>query len=248
MRSVTALPAPDEIKCDKIEQLITYPENAAVVEEPLDTLFPDIEKTYESDAKHLCYLEIVFPTFKRTISCDSFLESRFATCLAATGYVKDLKAQTVELAYISQELANHRYFPDFVIKDYKGRVAIIEMKNFEMMSYHLNIDKYEELRRFCESKGYGYAEIMKANGANSYVSLDMMANAPVNAILEAYILETIERTGNATGEGCFTPKDFDAYIAEHGPTEKSEIFTILLNNRRLKNIDRIGTDFKIVLT
>jgi long-chain acyl-CoA synthetase len=35
------------------------------------------------------------------------------------------------------------------------------MKNFNMASYHLNIDKYEQLKRFCESQGYGYSEVMK---------------------------------------------------------------------------------------
>lgn len=247
-RTVVASAVPDEVKCSKIEDLITYPEKAGAVEESLDALFPDVERpVFESDPKHQCELEIDFGDFKRNITCDSFLESRFATSLAAVGYVKDLKAQTVELAYVSQELVNKLYFPDFVIKDYRGRIAIIEMKNFDMISYHLNIDKYEELKRFCESKGYGYAEIMRAYDSNQYISVEALKAAPINQELENYILDTIEKNGNETGEGIFTSRDFENFIAEYGATDKTAVYTILLNNRRLRNTDRVGNDFRIIL-
>lgn len=35
---------------------------------------------------------------------------------------------TLEISYISQMLANRRYFPDFVIRDYKGRIATLWLK------------------------------------------------------------------------------------------------------------------------
>ena len=35
----------------------------------------------------------------------------------------------LEISYISQMLANRRYFPDFVIRDYKGRSATLWLKN-----------------------------------------------------------------------------------------------------------------------
>ena len=246
-RSLIASHVPEELKCQKIEGLIVYPENVQIIDETLDVLFPDVEKPYEEETKHRCELEIDFDDFKRTLICDSFLESRFARCMASVGYLKDIKAQTLEIPYISQELANRRYFPDFVIKDYKGRIAVIEMKNFEMMSYHLNIDKYEHLKRFCESKGYGYAEIMKAYNADTYVSVEMLMRAPINVQLQQYIMETIEKNGIATGEGVFTGKDFENYVTQYGNGSKEEVYTILLNNRRLKNVDRTGTNFRIIM-
>ena len=45
----------------------------------------------------------------------------------------------------------------------------------------------------------------------------------------------------------FTEKDFEDYIAEHGKTDRKEIYTILLNNRGLKNVDRVGNNMKIKL-
>ena len=246
-RSLIASHVPEELKCQKIEDLIVYPENVQIIDESLDVLFPDVEKPYEEETKHRCELEIDFDDFKRTLICDSFLESRFARCMASVGYLKDIKAQTLEIPYISQELANRRYFPDFVIKDYRGRIAVIEMKNFDMMSYHLNIDKYEHLKRFCESKGYGYAEIMKEYNADSYVSVEMLIRAPINIQLQQYIVDTIEKNGVETGEGLFTGKDFENYIARYGDVKKEEVYTILLNNRRLKNTDRTGTNFRIIM-
>ena len=245
-RKVIACRVPDEIKCKNVEDLIEYPPEAGVITKTLDELFPDIEKEYDGETKHLCKLEIDFDDFKRCITCDSFLESRFAICMATVGYLKDLKAQTLEIPYVSQELANRRYFPDFIIKDYKGRIAIIEMKNFDMLSYHLNIDKYEMLKNYCISRGYGYAEIAKANNAERYVSAEQIKRAPVNVKLEEYIFKTIEENGRATGEGMFGEKDFRRYIAENGATDRAEIYTILLNNRKLKNTDRAGGDFRII--
>ena len=247
VRKVIASDVKQDIKCEKVEKLIEYPDNVAPTDASLDKLFPDIEKDYDAETKHLCMLEVEFKDFKRTLVCDSFLESRFATCMAAVGYLKDIKAQTLEIPYISQSLNNKRYFPDFVIKDYAGRIAIIEMKNFEMMSYHLNIDKYERLKEFCISHGYGYAEIMREYNAESYVSVEQIKNMPVSEKLSEYVYNKISENGAATGEGAFTKTDYEKYLAENPQENKTAIFTLLLNDRRLKNIDRDGDKLKVVL-
>lgn len=245
-RKVVACLKPDPIKCQKIDELITYPESAKAFTESLDELFPDIEKDYEGETKHLCFLTIDFDTHKRRISCDSFLESRFASCLAQTGYIKDIKAQSLELAYISQELANHRYFPDFLIKDQNDRLAIIEMKNFEMLGYHLNIDKYEQLKEYCISKGYGYAEIAKPFNGDKYVSVEKLKAAPPDGELAAHIASVIDSRGKESGEGIFTEDDWNEYVKTRPALDKSALITLLLNDRRLKNTDRQGNSMKIV--
>lgn len=245
-RKIVACKVPDERKCEKIDELITYPENAGEFEQSLDELFPDIEKPYDAETKHLCKLEIDFGEHKRMIICDSFLESRFATSMAVSGYLRDMKAQTVELPYVSQELANRRYFPDFVTKDQKGRIAVIEMKNFEMVSYHLNIDKYEMLKNYCIAHGYGYAEVMKGFGSDRYISAEMIKALPKNEKLERFVIDRIEQNGNESGEGVFTKADFADYVAQNGATDVTELYSILLNNRALKNIDRSGNEIRIV--
>jgi hypothetical protein len=120
------------------------------------------------------------------------------------------------------------------------------MKNFDAACYHLNIDKYERLAEYCRELGYGYAEIMKAYNADEYISIDAIARRPVNKQLEEYIINAIE-TNAKDGEAAFTVKDWDAYNEKYGAVEKTEIYTVLLNNRRLRNIDRNGTNLKITL-
>jgi Holliday junction DNA helicase RuvB len=241
---VAALPFPDELKCQKIEDLITYPENAGAVSDSLDDLFGDVEKP-EVEIKSTYELSVEFKDFSRTMICDSKLESRFAMALVGTGYVLDIKAQTLEIPYISQELASRRYFPDFVIKDYKGRIAVIEMKNYDMVSYHLNIDKYEHLRRYCEANGYGYSEVLKPYDSDNYVSMEMLKNEKINEALHQHILQTIENKAASAEEPMFTERDFEAYCKEFGRVDRSAVYTILLNDRHIKNVDRVGKNFMI---
>ena len=245
-RKIIASHVRDELKCERIENLIVYPENAIVNDTPLDTLFPDVEKPYEDITKHACELEIDFGDHKRLLSCDSFLESRFATVLSQVGYLIDMKAQSLEIPYISLQLADRRYFPDFVIRDYKGRIAVIEMKNFDAACYHLNIDKYEQLAEYCRQRGYGYAEVMKPYNADEYTSIETLARKPVNKQLEEFIINKIEENAK-TGDAEFTTKEWDEYNAKYGRVEKTEIYTVLLNNRRLRNIDRNGSGIRITL-
>ena len=246
-RSVIAAQVPDKEKCDLIESLITYPENVKTFPNAdLDELFPDIEKEYDEATKHRCTLEIDIRGKKRTLECDSFLESRFASLMAKTGFLSDIKAQSAELEYISKRLANHKYYPDFIIKDYKGRIAIIEMKNFRTAAYHLNIDKYDELKNFCIEHGYGYAEIMKPNDCNGYISLEMLKNATINKQLEQFIIDRLDLNGADTpGASYFTKEDLYDYKRRFAEGSEQEVYTILLNNRDLRNEDRYGENLSI---
>lgn len=242
---IAALPYPDELKCQKIEDLITYPENVRIAEDSLDDLFGDVEKPEVEFNKTTYELQVDFKNFSRVLTCDSKLESKFAMALVGTGYVTDLKAQTLEIPYISQELANRRYFPDFVLRDYKGRIAVIEMKNYEMVSYHLNIDKYEHLSRYCEANGFGYSEIMKPYDSENYISMDMLKRAEIDEQLHQHIIDTIENKAASGEPPVFTEEDFLNYCKEFGSQDRSKVYTILLNDRRIKNVDRVGKNFMI---
>jgi hypothetical protein len=88
---------------------------------------------------------------------------------------------------------------------------------------------------------------MKEYNAETYVSVEMLRNAPVNEQLMQYIYAKIEENGQKTGEGMFTEADFDAYKRDFGEVDRKEIYTILLNDRRLKNTDRGGKSFRIIM-
>ncbi len=246
-QSVKAATTPMQSKCDAVEALIVYPENAVTGHDSLDRYFGDIEKPYDDVTAHACELEIDFGDKKRLLICDSFLERKFAIALAKVGYIKDIKAQSLEIPYISQRLANRKYFPDFIIRDYKGRIAIIEMKNFDAACYHLNIDKYEQLAQYCRENGYGYAEVMKPYNSEKYISIETLARRTPNKQLEDFIISRID-SKSSLEDAYFTASDLNEYIEKYGPVDKTEIYTILLNNRKLRNIDRYGTDLKITLS
>ena len=64
--------------------------------------------------------------------------------------------------------------------------------------------------------------------------------------IEQYILSCIENNAK-TGDPEFTTKDWENYNQQFGRVEKIDIYTVLLNNRRLRNIDRNGTGIRITL-
>ena len=198
-----------------------------VFEEPLDELFPDVNKEYDSTALNKCLLKVG----KRTIYCDSKLERRFLSYLFEKGFLVDAKSESVELYYSSSVADGKKYYPDFCMKLYDGTIAIVEMKNLSSMGYHLNVDKYETLKSFCNEKGYKFAEIAKDNEANRYISAEEIKNLPINNGLQKFIKNKIQQNNVC----CLTD------LEEYG-YNVIELITILFNDRSLKNIDRTGAN------
>ena len=75
----------------------------------------------------------------------------------------------------------------------------------------------------------------------------MLKNAPVNRDLEAFIIARIEENGTQKSDPTFREADLAEYCETHGRVERRDIYTVLLNNRELKNVDRVGNDIKITL-
>ena len=194
--------------------------------ETLDTLFPDVDKGYDSAAVNQCVLRL---PQGREIYCDSKLERRFLSYLFRTGFAADAKSEAVELKYDSASMTDKTYYPDFVVRLHDGRVAVIEMKNLSSIGYHLNIDKYEALAKWCGENGYVYGEIAKDFGENRYVSAAQLKAAPVNEALATFVYERILAAGKCTADD----------LAGFGYDER-ELIGLLLNDRKLKNIDRTG--------
>ncbi len=212
--------------------LALFEGTARPVEQTLDELFPGAEKQYESAAKNKCILRV---SGGREIYCDSALERRFLKLLFEKGFITDARSEAIELEYASGRMDGKRYYPDFVLKLYDGRVAVVEMKNLSSMGYHLNLDKYECLAAFCKEQGYLYAEIAKDSLTKKYVSAAQLKAMPANEELAAFVRGKIGENGICTGA------DLDAF--GYGVRE---LMSLLLCDRSLKNIDRTGADPKIV--
>ena len=197
----------------------------------LDELFPDIGKEYESSAVNRCVLRL---PGGREVYCDSKLERRFIAYLFRCGYCTDCKSESLELEYSSASMAGKKYFPDFVLKLHDGRVAVVEMKNLSSLGYHLNIAKYEALKKFCTENGYLYAEVAKDEAAGRYVSAEIVAARPVDEALAAAIRTALDEAG------VFSAADWAQYKAAHPDVTDIALQTVLLNEPAFKNIDRRG--------
>jgi len=197
----------------------------------LDEIFPDAEKDYDSIAANKCVLKVG----KRELYCDSKLERRFISYLFKKGFITDAKAEALELEYSSEKMSGKRYFPDFAVKLYDGRVAIIEMKNLSSVGYHLNVDKYESLQNYCRENGFMYAEISKDFEENRYVSAEQLKTRKVNEELRKFI------DGKISANGICTAADLAAF-----KYDVKDLVCLLLNDRNLKNIDRTGNAPQIV--
>ncbi len=203
----------------------------AVKEQSLDELFSDADKDYKSIAKNRCVLK----TENRKLYCDSKLERRFLNYIFGKGFATDAKTEALELEYSSGKMSGKRYFADFVLKLYDGTVAVVEMKNLSSIGYHLNVDKYEALEKFCTENGYRYAEIAKDYKENRYVSTDELKKRSQNRQLHDFIKSKIAENGICT------PTDLESVNCD-----VNDLVCILLNDRSIKNVDRTGNLPQIV--
>ncbi len=194
-------------------------------ESGLDELFQGADKTYDSCAINRCVLKVG----QRELYCDSKLERRFLSYLFKKGFIKDAKAEALELEYSSGAMSGKRYFPDFVLKLYDGRIAVTELKNLSSLGYHLNVDKYEALESFCRENGYLFAQIAKDYDENRYVSAAQIKQRKINTDLLQFINGKISQNGICT-----------AAELEEFKYDVKDLICILLNERSIKNIDRTG--------
>lgn len=233
----------DEKRTAKLAALFTAPDNAAKREETLDELFPDAAKDYDSGAKNRCIVKLLGEK-EREIYCDSKLERRFVRYLAESGFISDLKSEALELTYHSSAGVTRKYYPDFVAKLSDGRVTVFEMKNLSSMGYHLNIDKYEALKAYCEENGYLYAEIAKDERAGAYVSAERLKERGIDGALAKFVAARMEERERADGEGIFCRSDLEEWLSGND-ADPCDIISLLLNDRTLKNIDTTGNNLMI---
>ena len=171
--------------------------------------------------------------------CDSKLEYRFLKYLYESGFIQDAKSECIELYYDSSEGEGKRYYPDFAIKLYDGRIALLEMKNLDVMGYHLNISKYNALQNYAKETGYLYAEIAKDYDKNRYCSFEQIKDRDINEELRSYIYEQIEKNGVCTLD------DIENVFLYDENTVK-DFITVLANDRRFRNLDRFGNSPRII--
>ncbi len=98
------------------------------------------------------------------IECDSKAELSMLEYLEENDLIVACGGQSLFIEYDSAFRSGISYYPDIVVLTKDNHVAIIEVKAATAMDYHITMDKYKELSRFCEEKGYEYMMVDPDNG------------------------------------------------------------------------------------
>lgn len=91
------------------------------------------------------------------IECDSESEVKLLKYMERSGIFAGTGGQSLVIPYDSAFRYNLNYSPDIAAITNGGHIVIIEVKPLIAMSCHMNIEKYQGLREYCESKGFMYA-------------------------------------------------------------------------------------------
>ncbi len=227
-------------RLSKVQQLMQMEFSKPFSNVDLDTLFPDVDRTYESAAKNISTIIWENGSKKRELYCDSKLERRFISYISSCGFIKDIKTQCVLLEYSSEKMDHKTYYPDFVLQTQDDKIIIVEMKNVTSMSYHLNIDKYNALKKYAAENDYGYAEIGKIEEPYPrYISFEEIKNLEQNQTLKDYINNVILLKKE------FTQEELNTFKTNNKDLNDLAIHTIILNDSTLSNYDKTGTNILI---
>lgn len=132
----------------------------------------------------------------KTIECDSRPERNMVKYLDDRDLYICLGSQALCIKYDTAFKKDKNYFPDFVLltKDY--HIAIIEVKSLSSMSYHLNLEKYKALEKYCKKKGFEY---MMVDPDHDYKTLDQLRNMRINPGFEkTFVKHGYKKTNNDT--------------------------------------------------
>lgn len=137
------------------------------------------------------------------IEYDSSLELKMLEYLEKNDLVKEIGGQSLCIKYSSPYRCGLNYYPDIVVYTKDERIAIIEIKPATSMSYHQNIDKYEELKTYCKKKGFMY---MMVDPENDYMTIDdlekMKIPKEIVVRVESYLKNILGKT-----DDCLLEKD-----------------------------------------
>ena len=105
--------------------------------------------------------------------------------------VKEMGGQNLCIRYSSAFCDDKKYYPDIVALTADNHILILEVKPVTMMSYHLNMEKYERLSEYCEEHGYIYAML---DPTEEFMSYEELRDMPVHPELLDLFDELVEES------------------------------------------------------
>ncbi|MBQ8571622.1 MAG: hypothetical protein IJ444_09005 [Kiritimatiellae bacterium] len=123
------------------------------------------------------------------IECDSKSEKELLKYLISKNLTKGIGAQNLTIFYDTAFRSCAEYHPDLVILTKDNHIAIIEVKSVSSMSHHINIEKYEGLKKYCEAHGYEY---MMVDPDNNYMTFEDMKSMSIPKDITSRVMEYLE--------------------------------------------------------
>ena len=132
--------------------------------------------------------------------------------------VKEMGGQNLCIKYSSAFCDDKKYYPDIVALTSDNHIMIIEVKPAAMMSYHLNMEKYERMTEYCEEHGYIYAML---DPTENFMSYEELRDMPVHPELLDLFDGLVEQSED--GIVSFDKYDVDSWFdsIEPGCTKKA---------------------------
>lgn len=136
-------------------------------------------------------------------------EEKMINYLIKSKLIDNVGVQNLLLHYDSNYSKNKDYYPDIAILTKDNHIGIIEVKNTNHMTYHLNINKYNALKEYCLQNGYLY---MMIDPDNKYLTFEELKTKNINNEVRILVDNWIEE--NKDTKNCFTRKDVDQWYKE----------------------------------
>lgn len=150
-----------------------------------------------------------------TLILNDTAETRFLSYIIKCGYATSVRGQAKRIDYVKPWASNPSpYYPDFIIHDYKGRIAFVEIKSILGMCQDENIAKMRALRGYCLQNHFLFGFLdAEMEPFNEYLS--PLGEEDDEAI--SYFYRIMSEVGG------FTTAHLKAYLLKHKEKKPSEI-------------------------
>lgn len=206
-----------------------------------DTYFEDTFKQVKDvisiHSNHFGHLKL--SKMEAEVAYESNDEKIFLTYLNKQDYVKSIKTQSLLIEY-KVGSKTKKYYPDFVVQTIHNHIIIVEIKAINQMTYYLNVRKYETMKAYCETHGYGYAMLgyRKENKKNVMYSYEMLKTRELsNPMIEHVFVDLV------TKEGEMNPQMYKSFkmTYTHDPLDiDTMIMTTMMTTMRMMSIKKIS--------
>jgi hypothetical protein len=139
--------------------------------------------------------------------------------------VKEMGGQNLCIKYSSAFRDELSYYPDIVALTNDGYIMIIEVKPASMMSYHLNMEKYDRLAEYCEEHGYIYAML---DPTEDFMSYEEVRDMPVNPDLLDLFDDLVEQSKHSIVS--FDKYDVDDWFDSINPGCTKKTFYLMVHS------------------